>query len=278
MLCLALETSSRRGSIALGRYEGAALTLLAHRVLSEERRHAAELLPSIQEMLAAAGVQPADVNVLAFSQGPGSFTGSRIAATVARMWQATTACRVVGVPTLEVVARNALPPVGWGEKKKDTETRRDTESTEKIAVIVDARRELVFGAVFGHGGIGGTAEAGAGELADELRAIVPAGVYPAASFIAGLPRPCAVLGDAVAKYRPLLGSQLGPDSTAAGLTILPEETWFPDARQVLELGLRRASAGQFCRPEEIVPLYLRPPECEEVYEQRRAAAKAKRGG
>jgi hypothetical protein len=38
-----------------------------------------------------------------------------------------------------------------------------------------------------------------------------------------------------------------------------------------------ASASRVCRPEQIVPLYIRPPACEEVYEQKRAAARKRRG-
>jgi hypothetical protein len=45
---------------------------------------------------------------------------------------------------------------------------------------------------------------------------------------------------------------------------------------VLVVGRHLAAAGRFCTPEEIVPAYLRPPECEEVYEQRRAEARQRR--
>ena len=321
LLCLALETSSRRGSIALGRNaaagaqphaaaaaqppgtSGAAPTLLAHRALNEARRpHAAELLPAIQQMLAAAGIKPADIQVVAFSQGPGSFTGLRIAATVARMWQAATGCQVVGVPTLEAIARNALAP-GSG-REAGVVPPAPSASPTRIAVLVDARRNLVFGAVFEHAAHENEAAQHAENrrAADELRHVVPAGLFPADSFIADLPRPCALLGDAMPKYEALLAglslpappapgvpptpgvptsaapATAAPATTvpATGLAILPEATWFPDAREVLAIGLRRAAAGQFCRPEEILPLYLRPPECEEVYEAKRAAAKARR--
>ena len=66
------------------------------------------------------------------------------------------------------------------------------------------------------------------------------------------------------------------DMIAAGLDVLGEDYWWPDARRVLEIGRRLAAAGDFCTPEQIRPAYLRPPECEEVYEERRAAAREKR--
>ncbi|MEW6253521.1 MAG: tRNA (adenosine(37)-N6)-threonylcarbamoyltransferase complex dimerization subunit type 1 TsaB [Planctomycetota bacterium] len=242
-LVLALETSSLRGSIALGRGG----VPLAERVLSHERRHAAELLPGIAELLVGAGQRPGDVGVVAFSQGPGSFTGLRIAATIARLWRAAGGCAVVGVPSLEVIAHNALP---WLREPRC------------CAVMLDARRAQVFSALF------------------ELRSDVPGGdglheLSPAAlrdpdPWIRELPPGCVVLGDAVPQHRAALQT--------AGASIMPAETWPPQARGVLARAQPRIEAGAFCQPADIVPLYLRPPECEEVYEQRRAAAKARRGG
>lgn len=235
-LLLAIETSTAHGSLALGRGD----RLLAARTLSPERRHAGELLPVIHELLTAARATPDDVAVLAFSQGPGSFTGLRVAATVAQMWQSATGCRVVAVPTLEVLARNALA----------CEPR-----PRRVAVMMDARQGRVFGAAF--------------ELAETgITALAPAGVCAPATWLRTLARPCAVSGDAVTSHRAVV--------EAAGLDVLPEEFARPDARQVLAIGRALAAAGRFAAAHEIVPLYLRPPECEEVYEQRRAEAKARR--
>ena len=258
---LAVETSSLRGSVALGRCTSATLDIasrrkgraggrryigpsshVAWRALSAERKNAAELLPAIRELLAEIGAEPAEIGVVCFSQGPGSFTGLRVAATLARMWQSATGCRVVAVPTLEVVARNALA-------LPDGPTR--------LAVIVDARRGQVFGALFERNDAG------------ELRTVADAGLHDAVTWLASLERPCGVLGEGVGKHR--------QEVVQAGLEILPEETWRPDARQVLVVGRRLAAAGRFCTPEEILPAYLRPPECEEVYEQRRAEAQARQG-
>jgi len=234
---LAIETSTLRGSIALG----CGAEMLAWRPLSTERTHTSELLPTLREMLASAGLRPADVDVLAFSHGPGSFTGLRVAATIARVWQAATGCRVVAVPTFEVIARNAL---GW------------TPLPQHLAIIQDAKRGQLAAAVF-------AAHAG------ELRVIQEARRVSALPWLAAVPRPCAVGGSGVSAWETALRE--------AELDILPEAFWQPDARQVLAVGRRLAEAGCFCAPSAIVPLYLRPPECEEVYEQRRAEARRRRG-
>ena len=214
--------------------------MLGCRVLSEEHKHAAELLPAIQELLTEAGHTPADVGALCFSQGPGSFTGLRVAATVAQTWQSAVGSRVVAVPTLEVIARNGLIAEG---------------SPRRLAVMLDARRGKVFGAVYSRDN-------------GDLKTVAEAGLHEVRAWLAGLHRPCAVLGDGLAQYRQLV--------LAMGLAALPEPFAWPDARQVLAIGRQRAAAGLFCTPEQIVPAYLRPPECEEVYEQRRAEARARR--
>jgi hypothetical protein len=77
-----------------------------------------------------------------------------------------------------------------------------------------------------------------------------------------------VLGEGVRKY--------AGEVAAAGLEVLAEECWWPRAGEVLAIGRGLAAAGEFCAPEAILPAYLRPPECEEVYERRRAEAKARR--
>lgn len=252
-LILAIETSSLRGSVALGRGHD----VLGWRLLAPERKHTTELLPAIAEMLAEAGLRPADVGVVAFSQGPGSFTGLRVAATVARMWQSAVGSRVVGVPTLEVIARNALTTETRGAV---SDQRPSTASAEPgrytLGVMLDARRGQIFGAVYSR------------ENDAELRTLAEAALHDAAAWLAALEKPCWVLGEGVQKHR--------EEVTTAGLDVLPEECWWPDARQVLAVGRRLAASGRFCRPEEIVPAYLRPPECEEVYEQRRAEARQRR--
>ncbi len=236
-IILAIETSGLTGSVALGNME----RRFDARRLSADRRHTSELLPLVREMLDAAGLALADVAVFAYSAGPGSFTGLRVAATVARMIQSAVGCRVVAASTLEVVARNALaagcPP-------------------PRIVAMLDARRGQAFGATFEprQGG--------------ELEPVVPPGIYEPARLLADTPPPFCIVGTGIAVHRAACEASAGQ--------VLDEAFWTPAAEQVLHIARREASAGRFCPPEEIRPYYLRPPECEEVYEQRRAEARRRR--
>src|SRR5262249_34159952 len=107
---LAIETSSRDPTVALAR-DGQVLSRAWLEPPTRGGRPAEAnrtttslsvwILPTIESTLAWAGLRMQDLAVLAFSQGPGSFTGLRVAATIARMAQAVAGCRVVAVPTLE---------------------------------------------------------------------------------------------------------------------------------------------------------------------------------
>ena len=80
-LILAIETSGMRGSIALCRDDAC----LGEAMLKEApRRHAQTLVSQIDEMLRRLDVRAADLNVVAVSIGPGSFTGLRVGGSCPR--------------------------------------------------------------------------------------------------------------------------------------------------------------------------------------------------
>lgn len=237
-LFLAIETSGPQGGVGLA----LGARTLGLRRLAADRRHAAELLPAIRDLLAEHGRRPADVDVCAYSCGPGSFTGLRVAATVSQMMQSAVGCRVVAVPTLEAIARNALA-------HPDRPTR--------IAALLDARRGQVYAAVFERLGD------------DTLRRVAEAGVYEPAALLDEFEPPFWIVGEGVRAH--------AEACEASGGTVLGESFWPRSAEQVLAIARRLAAEGRVCRPEQIVPLYVRPPACEEVYEQRRAEARRRRG-
>jgi tRNA threonylcarbamoyladenosine biosynthesis protein TsaB len=245
-LFLAIETSGRLGSVALARGDH----LLAARQLSADRRHTAELLPTIAELLAEHRHRLADVDVFAYSCGPGSFTGLRVAATVGRMIQSAIDCRVVAVPTLEVITRSTLS---------------HPDRPSRVVALLDAKRNEVYAAVFERTETE-QSQRGSGV---ELRPVVAAGVYAPDALLANVESPFWIVGEGIARHRDAV--------EASGGRILDDSYWAPSAEHVLAIAGQTAVAGRFCRPEEIVPLYLRPPECEEVYEQRRTEARERRG-
>jgi tRNA threonylcarbamoyladenosine biosynthesis protein TsaB len=77
---LALDTATDRASVALG----SGGRLLAAETIPGARRHASALVPAIEAALAGAGVGYGDIEAVILADGPGSFTGLRVGASVAR--------------------------------------------------------------------------------------------------------------------------------------------------------------------------------------------------
>lgn len=77
---LALDTATDQASVALG-MPG---RVLARETIAGARRHAAALLPAIERCLAAAGAGYPELEGIVLADGPGSFTGLRVGASVAK--------------------------------------------------------------------------------------------------------------------------------------------------------------------------------------------------
>lgn len=102
-MLLAIDTATRFASLAL--YDQVEGQVLGEEVWSSARRHTVELMPRLVNMLAQQGVTPGDLAGLVVSLGPGSFTGLRIGLGVAKGIALARGLPLVGVPTLDVVAR-----------------------------------------------------------------------------------------------------------------------------------------------------------------------------
>ena len=97
---LALDTSTEWASVAL--YDGTAV--LAEETWYAQRRHAEELFPTIERLLARTGSPLAAIDRVAVATGPGSFTGLRVAIAAAEGIARGTGAALAGVSTLDVLA------------------------------------------------------------------------------------------------------------------------------------------------------------------------------
>ena len=105
MKILALETSSRVGSIAVYDSE----SYVAAVDLPESMRTAESLVIGIQELIEQCGWNVADLELIAVTQGPGSFTGLRLGCVTAKVLAYAINAQLVGVNTLKVIASSVEP-------------------------------------------------------------------------------------------------------------------------------------------------------------------------
>ena len=95
--------------------------------------HAKHLLPFVDEVLKQAGVSMTEINGVAVSIGPGSYTGLRIGVSTAKGIAYTAGIPVMAVSTLESIAQGAKTL--WAESSSEQ---------PQIIPMIDARRMEVF--------------------------------------------------------------------------------------------------------------------------------------
>jgi tRNA threonylcarbamoyladenosine biosynthesis protein TsaB len=126
MIWLGIETANTPLSIAIVR-DG---KVVAEMVQNIKLTHSAGAMPAIEEILARVGLQASDLDAIAVSEGPGSYTGVRIGVTLAKTLAWTLQIPLVGVASLKALAANAALYNGL------------------ICPIFDARRGNVYTAVY----------------------------------------------------------------------------------------------------------------------------------
>lgn len=125
MLSLALDTSTSLGSVALER-DG---ELLAESSLSVRAAHSETVLPEIRRLLERCGAPAREVDRVVVGAGPGSFTGVRIAASLAKGL-----CAATGA---DLAAYSGLAALAAG-----------TGASGPVCALLDARRDEVYAAAW----------------------------------------------------------------------------------------------------------------------------------
>lgn len=217
---LAFDTTMQACSAALWR-DGSIRT---HRFEPRQRGHAEALMPMVEAVRRDAAAAWSDIDAIAVTVGPGTFTGVRIGLAAARGLALVTGAVVAGVTSLEALAAEALAA---------------SPADGHLLVCVDARRGQVY--------VQGFVVSAAGDVrpADHPAACDPADA--GARLVPGT----RVVGSGAGLVR-------------AALTSVPDAVTFdplplqPDARTIAGLVARRGlPAGSTPQP---VPLYLRPPD------------------
>ncbi|HEY2257470.1 MAG TPA: tRNA (adenosine(37)-N6)-threonylcarbamoyltransferase complex dimerization subunit type 1 TsaB [Variovorax sp.] len=165
------------------------------------------LIPSIQQLLRAAGLALGELDAIAFGRGPGSFTGLRTACSVAQGLGFGAGLRLLPIDTLHALAEEARHRFG----------------ATRVVALLDARMDQVYAAAYDLALPLATSEA---ELLAPEAVLVPPGWTLAGNAFAAygdrLPAAAArheALPTAAAMLR------LAPALLAAGRSVAPAEAW-----------------------------------------------------
>jgi tRNA threonylcarbamoyladenosine biosynthesis protein TsaB len=232
MHILALETTAMTGSIAA--YDGA--QLLVEIELPPQQRSAQSLAPAIVQLLHSVGWKPQDVQLVAVTVGPGSFTGLRVGVTTAKTFAYAVGATVLGIDTLETIA------AGVAVQNKPALVPTENRTSPRLHIVMDAQRgDLITQSFY---------------LASDgwFRPDNDQKLLPAEQWLKGL-----TPGDMIAG--PVLGQLQA--SIPPTLIVLPEALWHPRARHVARLAARDNAAGRRDDLWRLVPRYSRRSAAEE---------------
>ncbi len=223
MRILAIDTSTPVGSIAI--VEGALLK--AQHILNISATHNQRLLPGIDRILMETEWSLNDLDALAVSLGPGSFTGLRIGISIVKGLAWATGKPLAGVPTLDALAAN-VPFV-----------------PHPICPVLDARKGEIYTALFRWG------DKQLPERLTEYMAIKPE------DLVDRISEKTVLVGDALLSHGDYLVKELGERLVQAPphLNVVHASSVAWLAWQKLRLGIQEDVSS-------CTPLYVRPSEAE----------------
>ena len=231
MNLLAIDASGIAGSVAYIKNG----KLAGEYYFCDKLTHSQTIMPMLEHMKSLISINLDEVDAVAVTAGPGSFTGLRIGVTAAKTLALALDVPIVGVPTLDVIAGGVC-------------------FTEHfICPIMDARRNQVYTAVYQY------QEEGLKRLTDHMAADINAHLEMLKSYEGKV----IFMGDGVGIYKEQIQEALGGQALFAPC--------FCNLQHASVLGAmaeRLYAEGKGEDPSTFVPMYLRKSQAEREKEER----------
>lgn len=200
----------------------------------EERpmAHFSLAIPTIDRLLKESGLKLRNIDGIALSIGPGSFTGLRIGVATCKGINLALGIPVVAVPTLDVIAYNFID-----------------EGEKILCPVIDAKKQKLYTCFYKKhlsdlvGRTGVILE----KVADYM-------LLDIESLLKKVKKPTLVFGDGVELYAEYLEK-----NPFVGIS---RKDWYPKAETVARIGLRKALKKQFANPDRLAPIYLHSKYCQ----------------
>lgn len=221
MIVLGIETATPYGGAAL--WEDG--QILADIQNDGTVSHSQRLMPAIDRALRGAERAIGDLDAVAVSIGPGSFTGLRIGLAVAKSLAYDCGKPIIAVPTLEALAAHFSRP------------------GIVLAPMLDARRSEIFGAMF--------------LLDQDIHRLSPDIVESPEAFARRLKKPCLAAGPGAQRYAELLKA-----IPADAIELAEGALNRPSAASVAALGAQRLIDGHTASALTLEPVYVRKSDAE----------------
>lgn len=239
MLILGIDSSGHTASTAL-LSDGVILSEYSANI---GLTHSQTLLPMVAEIFSRTGHAAEELDAIAVSAGPGSFTGLRIGAATAKGLALGFHIPLIEVSTLEGLMMNVQDAGGCAASACAAEASAPSAAQVYVHPIMDARRSQVYTAMYLDGQRIGEEEAvGVEELISRINQLQGRHLF---------------LGDAVPVYRSYLEEHLRVPYRFAGVGNMLQR-----ASSIALLGAERLRCGQTVSGKDFRLSYIRKPQAE----------------
>ena len=231
MIILSIDSSTPVAGIAVS--DG--MQLLGEITLNTKNTHSEKLMPLVKHLLDELTLSVNDLDAIAVTQGPGSFTGLRIGMATAKGLAQGAGKKLIAVPTLDCLAQNLLHYPGI------------------ICPIMNAQKKQVYTAIYRSGR----------DKLERLSDYQAIAVEQLAAQLKELKEDIWFVGDGVAAFADMFQELLGDACRFAdGHNILPR------AGALAMLAAERASEERFDDLYQAELVYIRKSEAEVQWEAR----------
>ena len=267
MKILAVDTTGATASVAVQDTDKGKNSKIFCETSGEEMNHLQALFPMTEKVLSDAGISKNELEMIAVSIGPGSFTGIRIGMAAARTMAQALDLPMAAVPTLESFVYAGR--TGDDEALMHSEQHLHEKIISNNAIVVcpmfDARRKQVYAAAYiiedaeegADGGYSEIVKPGAYNVDEFMTLAVEAAKRENALFI-------RMYGDGADSYMSsvVMASAVG----GVDIELALRDSRYQSAENVLRMARAMAEKGALCSYNEVKPDYMRKSEAERKLE------------
>ena len=267
MKILALDMTGAIASVAVQDTDKGKNSSIFCETSGEEMNHLQALFPMMEKVLASAGISKNELEMIAVSIGPGSFTGIRIGMAAARTMAQALCLPMAAVPTLEsfVYAERTSCSEHSALQELDTDAEIVKDASVIVCPMLDARRKQVYAGAYiiencelgADGGYRESVKAGAYNVDEFLALTVEAAKKESALLV-------RIYGDGSDSY----ASTVSEVAAASGIDfeLALRTSRYQNAENVLMMARAMAEKGELCNYNEVKPDYMRKSEAERKLE------------
>jgi len=227
---LGINTSTKFCNLGLIEDED---VLIEYTINGLKKKHSSILVPAIRDLLKTIGLKMEEINGIAISIGPGSFTGLRIGLCVAKGLCYARSLPLLGITTLDAM----VFPL--------------KEIPYLICPVLESKKDEIYDVVFRGG--------------DSLHRVMDYKCEDIQSLLvrlSPLKEKIIFLGDGIKKYRDNIKEKIGKDAL-----FIDSQLNLPVATSIAFLGLNKLKKGEEDDISTITPFYLRKSEAEIIWEK-----------